>query len=348
MTQRSGALLLALALCGFAGCDNDDAEGDTEELKTQATVDVKAFVDSQVTKLVQAAEDIQEAAPAPDADGWNDKDDAEAFEDMVAAWKRARTAYENIEGPIAALFDELDVSTDARYDAFIEEDGADEDLFDDKGVTGMHAIERILWSNATPEYVVEFEMDALQDNYKPAAFPKTEAEADAFKNKLVQKLVDDTTTMKEGYASIALEVDTAFGGIRDSVAEQSEKTNLAATGEDESRYAQHTLADMRANLNGAREVYSAFKEWIDSTGGDTAGIEAGLERLEQAYEDVDGDALPKVPDGFDPDEPSEEHLATPYGKLYQLLLDETDPEDENSLVHIITEAGEGIGIAFDE
>jgi len=345
MTQRSGALLLALALCGFAGCDNED-DGDAAELEEQATVDVKAFVDAQVTKLVQAAKDIQEAAPEPDEDGWNAEDDAEAVAEMKAAWKRARTAYENIEGPIAALFEGLDVATDARYDAFIEENGPDEDLFDDENVTGMHAIERILWSDSTPDYVVKFESNL--DGYKAAAFPKTEAEADAFKNKLAKKLVDDTSTMKDEYASIALEVGTAFGGIRDSVAEQSEKTNLAATGEDESRYAQNTLADMRANLNGAREVYKAFKEWIESTDGDTAGIEAGFKRLEDAYDDVDGDALPKVPEGFDPDEPSEEDLDTPYGKLYQLLLDETDPDDEKSLVHIITEAGEGIGVAFEE
>ena len=345
MTQPSGALLLALALCGFAGCDNDD-EGDSAELEKQATLDVKAFVDSQVTKLVQAAEDIREAAPEPDEDGWNPEDDGDAVAEMKAAWKRARAAYENVEGPIAALFDELDVATDARYDAFIEENGPDQDLFDDENVTGMHAIERILWSDSTPDYVVKFE--ANLDGYKAAAFPKTEAEAEAFKNKLAKKLVDDTTKMKDDYADFALQVTTAFGGIRDSVAEQSEKTNLAATGEDESRYAQNTLADMRANLNGAREVYMAFKEWIESTDGDTAGIEAGFERLEDAYDAIDGDALPKVPDGFDPDEPSQDDLDTPYGKLYQLLQDETDPKDENSLVHIITEAGEGIGVAFDE
>jgi iron uptake system component EfeO len=343
MTQRSGALLLALALCGAVGCDNED---DSSAMEVEATVAVKALVDAQVTKLVQAAKDLQEAAPEPDADGWNREDDADAYEDMVAAWKRARTAYENIEGPIAALFDELDVATDARYDAFIEENGADEDLFDDENVTGMHAIERILWSDRTPEYVVKFE--ANLDGYKAAAFPKTEAEADAFKNKLVKRLVDDCTTMKEEYATVALEPTTAFGGIVASVEEQSEKTNLAATGEDESRYAQNTLADMRANLSGARAVYGAFKAWIESTDGDTTAIEAGFKRLDDAYKAVDGDALPKVPDGFDPDDPSEADLDTPYGKLYQLLLDETDPDEEKSLVHIITEAAEGIGVSFDE
>ena len=343
MTQRSGALLLALALCGLAACSNED-DGDAEDLEKQATADVKEFVDAQIAALLKAAEDIQKAAPEPDADGWNVADDADAVADMKAAWKKARIAYENVEGPIAALFAGLDESTDARYDAFIETE-PDDELFDDDGVTGMHAIERILWSDSTPDYVVKFEK-ALP-NYKAAAFPETEAEAEAFKNKLAKRLVDDVKSIKEQFDPFALQVTQAFGGIVSSVEEQAEKTNKAATGEDESRYAQHTLADMRANLNGAREVYSAFKPLIASKDGDTSGIEAGLDRLEDAYDELDGDALPKAPDGFNPDEPSDQDLATPYGKLYQLLSDETDPEDHNSLVHIITEAAVSIGVAFD-
>lgn len=343
MTQRRSVLLVALALSGLAGCDDDSDSAAHEE---QATLGVKDFVGAQVTKLVQAAKDIQEAAPEPDEDGWNATDDAEAVEQMKSAWKRARAAYEKIEGPIAVLFEELDFATDARYDAFIEENGPDDDLFDDDNVTGMHAIERILWSDAMPAHVARFE--SKLPGYKPAEFPKTHAEAEAFKNKLAQKLVDDTTQMKDDYEAVALEVTSAFGGIRDSVAEQSEKANLGATGEDESRYAQNTLADMRSNLNGARELYKAFKAWIDSNGGDSAGIEAGFKRLERGYDELEGDALPEVPAGFDPDAPSEEDLETPYGKLYQLLLEETDPDEESSLVHALTEAGERIGIDFDE
>lgn len=342
-TQRSGAMLLAVALCGFAACDNaDDEPAEAGDFETQATLSVKAVVDAQLAKLVKASEDLQKAAPEPDDDGWNEKDDAEAHKKMVAAWKQARTAYENVEGPIAVLFDGLDVSTDARYDAFIEENGPDENLFDDENVIGMHAIERILWSGSTPNYVVKFEK-AL-DGYKEAAFPKTKEEADDFKNKLCKRLVDDTKMMQENYASIALEVGTAFQGIVGSVQEQSEKTNLAATGEDESRYAQNTMADMRANLNGAREVYKAFKPWIEDTKGDVEGIEAGFKRLEDAYKGVEGDALPKAPDGFNPDEPKDEHVESPYGKLWKLLIDETDLENEESLVKLINDAAIGMGI----
>jgi iron uptake system component EfeO len=331
-----------LAAALFAACSNEDGDGDADEYEKEATVEVKALVDVQLKNLVQAAEDLQKAAPEPDANGWNDVDDAAAYEDLVVAWKKARAAYENVEGPIAILFEGLDASTDARYDAFLLEDGPDDNLFDGENVTGMHAIERILWSGKTPDYVVKFEKEI--EGYKAAAFPKTEQEADDFKNKLAKRLVDDTKEMKAQYATVALEVTTAFQGIVASVQEQSEKTNLAATGEDESRYAQNTLADMRANLNGARKVYEAFKPWIDSADGDTAGIEAGFKRLEAAYDENDGDALPKVPAGFDPDQPSDDDLESAYGKLWKLLSDETDLENKKSLVFIINEAGKDIGV----
>jgi iron uptake system component EfeO len=378
MTQRGGALLLAVTLCGFAACDNADDDGSSadagseqasggkggssakggaggtggssgkggaggavaSEFQEQATVAVKKFVGEQLDKLVTASEDLQKAAPEPDDNGWDEADPQ--LEKMRTAWKAARSAYEHIEGPIAALFMELDVATDARYDAFIEENGADDNLFDDQNVTGMHAIERILYSNQTPDYVVKFEK-ALT-GYKAAAFPKTKEEADQFKNKLCKRLVDDIKTMQEQYSSLALDVDTAFVGMITSTVEQSEKTTKAATGEDESRYAQNTMADMRANLAGARSVYEAFKPWIASTKGEVAGIEAALKKTDDAYKAVDGDALPKVPDNFNPGDPSDAHLDTPYGKLWKLLTDETDPAKEGSLVSLFTDAADKMGI----
>lgn len=326
---------------GKAGAGGKAAGGSgASEFQEEATVAVKKFVGEQLDKLVTATEDLQKAAPEPDDNGWDEKDPQ--MEKMRSAWKAARSAYEHIEGPIAALFSELDVATDARYDAFIEENGADDNLFDDQNVTGMHAIERILYSNQTPDYVVKFEKAIA--GYKAAAFPKTKDEADQFKNKLCKRLVDDIKTMREQYTSLALDVDTAFVGMIASTTEQSEKTTKAATGEDESRYAQNTMADMRANLAGARSVYEAFKPWIESTKGDVAGIEAALNKTDDAYKAVEGDALPKVPDNFNPDEPSEAHLATPYGKLWKLLTDETDPEKEGSLVSLFTDAADKMGI----
>jgi iron uptake system component EfeO len=104
------------------------------------------------------------------------------------------------------------------------------------------------------------------------------------------------------------------------------------------------LADMRANLDGATAVYEAFKPWIEDTKGNVDGIEAALKKTGDAYKAVDGDALPKVPDGFNPDEPKDSDLATPYGKLWKLLQDETDPEKAGSLVSYFTEAADKMGI----
>ena len=119
------------------------------------------------------ATDLQAAAPAPDADGWGPATDATAIAQMKAAWVRGRTAYERVEGVLAPLFPDIDSSIDARYDDFMTQLGGygDSNLFDDQGVTGMHAIERILYANLIPPDVVDFESHL--PGYSPAEFPST-------------------------------------------------------------------------------------------------------------------------------------------------------------------------------
>jgi iron uptake system component EfeO len=262
---------------------------------------------------------------------------------MRAAWADARDTYERVEGAIAVLFPNLDVSTDERYDGFIAEE-PDDDLFDGEGVTGMHAIERILWADAHPDNVVAFE--SALEGYVPAAFPTTEQEADDFKNDLAQRLVDDTETMRKDFEPLALDASTAFRGVIGSLEEQLEKVSLAATAEDESRYAQRTLDDMRANLEGGEATYNAFRDWvIDEAGKDVdADVRAGFAEIDDAYDAIDGAAIPEVPEGFDPDAPSEEHLATEYGGLYELLTSEADPGESSSLVSAMLDAADAMGI----
>jgi iron uptake system component EfeO len=325
---RTGRCSIALLGClCLAGCSDspNDYEGD-------ATLTVRDYVGGQLEKLSKASEALQKAAPEPDADGWNADDDAAAVGDMRKAWGDARAAYERIEGSIVVLFHELDLSTDERYDGFIESD-PDAYLFDGQGVTGVHAIERILWSDTIPERVVQFE--SKLDGYVKAAFPSTESEARDFKTGLCQRLVDDTHEMSSEFKSLGtLDSTTAFRGMIGSMREQSEKTTKAASGEDESRYAQNTLADMRANLAGARAVFEAFRPWIEADTSVTKAkeIASGLDSIEKAYAATSGNALPEVPVGFNPDDPSEDDLATPYGKLWSLLNKQTDPRDATSLV----------------
>ena len=319
--------------------------GDPElSREDQALLDVKAYVSGQLETLADAAADLQAAAPEPDADGWNATDDAAAVTNMREAWKRARIAYERIEGAIAVLFPHLDVSTDERYDGFIAE-APDDDLFDGDGATGMHAIERILWASSHPAHVVTFE-SALA-GYVPAAFPANEAEARAFREGLAQRLVDDTATMRDDFAPLALDPAAAFRGVIGSLEEQIEKVSLAATGEDESRYSQHTLADMRANLEGGRAIYGAFRDWLgDQEGGADidARIVEGFERIEAHYATIPGDSIPDVPPTWNPDMPSAEDLASDYGLLFHLLVSEADPAVSSSLVGQMTIAADAIGI----
>src|SRR5436190_13346659 len=85
-----------------AGCGSDTS-GTPEQ---QAEAAVKIQIQTELGNLVEAAMGMQAAAPAPDADGWNDTVDANAVMAMRSQWKAERRAYERIEGAIAVLFPE--------------------------------------------------------------------------------------------------------------------------------------------------------------------------------------------------------------------------------------------------
>lgn len=330
-----------VALLGLMACDNDklDDGGEAETIER-----VKVVVKTDLDSLNAASTALCAAAPAPDADGWNATDDAAAVTTMQGHWRTARVSYERIEGAIAVLFPDLDISSDERYDGFISVE-ADDNLFDGEGVTGVHAIERILWSDVQPQSVIDFE--SALPNYSPAAFPATMAEATDFRDGLCARLVADTQAMTDQFEPLALDPAAAYGGVVGSMAEQAEKTSLASGGEEESRYAQHTLADMRANLAGGRSIYAAFSPWIvttDEGAAEDAEVLAGFDRIEAGYDTISGDAIPAVPETWNPDAPTEADLATPYGQLFTLVHTEADPDTEGTLVHAMVHAAAAVEI----
>lgn len=335
-----GALLIVLVPATI-GCGTDKS-GSQEE---QAQAAVKSQITAQLASLVNASVALRAAAPAPDADGWNAGADAAAVNAMKTQWAAARSAYEQIEGAIAVLFPDYDVSTDERYGGFLSDTGPDNDLFDGTGVTGIHAIERILWAGQAPADVVAFE--AALPGYVAAAFPTNLTQATEFRDGLATRLVTDVQAVQTMFAPLTLDTAAAFRGVIGSLGEQIEKIELAADGEDESRYAQHTLADMRANLTGGKNTYNAFRDWVRSaTGGPAldADILAGFDRVSALYAQVTGDALPPVPAGFDKDAPTAEQLATPYGKIFAGLSTESDAGDPSSLVSKMSTAADLLGI----
>ena len=123
---------------------------------------------------------------------------------------------------------------DARYDDFLAMIGpaGDANLFDDQGVTGMHAIERILYAPSIRQEVIDFEKTL--PGYKAAAFPATAQEATDFKTKLCQKLIDDAQSLHDQWQPAAIDIGAAYTGLVGLMNEQKEKVNLAATGEEES------------------------------------------------------------------------------------------------------------------
>lgn len=310
------ALLLLLAACS----DKSDAD-----YKADVTSSMHASIAADLADLTQAAKDLQAAAPTH---AWTDTD----VTAMRAAWKRTRIAYEHVEGATAPIFPNLDGSMDARYDDFLVE-GADDNLFDGEGVTGMHAIERILFAQDIRQEVIDFEKTL--PGYKAAAYPTNDTEAMAFKTELVQKLIDDSMQLESEWKPAAIDIGAAYQGLVGLMNEQAEKVNLAATGEEESRYANITLFDLRTNLEGTRKIYALFQPWIQSkeTGNaHDAKIEAQLADLATLYSQNTGDNLPAVPADWSSDSPSEANLATPFGQLWQTVHEKVDPTREGSVV----------------
>ncbi len=301
-----------------------------------------------VQALSKAVADLKDAAPTPADRGWDKTLDAAAITSMRAAWVRARTAYEHIEGALAPLFPDIDTAIDARYDDFLAMlPSGDAYLFDDKGVTGMHAVERVLYADVIPARVVTFEM-SLQ-GYVAAAMPATAQEAADFKNKLCAKLVTDTTTLLGEWTPAKIDVAIAYSGLVSLVEEQREKVVKASTSEEESRYSQRTMTDLRDNLAGTKTAYAVFQPWLLTKANGGADLDrdilAGFGRLDAAYSMVQGEAIPAPPATWSAEMPSAADLMTPFGQLYASVSAQVDRTKPDSVVAKLDSAGTLLGFA---
>ena len=329
-------LSLALAVTGPAACRRADAE--SRQRGGEVATAMKRLLELRLGEWQTAARDLRQAAPLPADRGWDPERDASALTAMKEAWTRAREAYERVEGAVAPLFPESDLATDARYDHFLTVGGASGDRapFDGDGVIGMHAIERILWADAIPAVVVEFEQ-ALP-GYAPARFPATAAEAAAFRDGLAARLVSDVERLTTDVRPLRPDVAFTYRGVVDLAVEQAEKVNKAASGEEESRYAQTTMRDLRANMIGCSEAYALFRPWVaDHPKGRAADarVMEAFARLKTAYARVPGDAFPRPPETWSSVAPQPADLATPFGALFSVIRREVDPGVSGSLVHAL-------------
>ena len=322
--------------------------GTTDDQAQRVRVErgMKAWLAVELHHFRDAAAELQRAAPTPSGRGWSAVEDAEAIRQMKDAWGRARQAYELVEGAIAPLFPDSDTATDARYDDFLVHLGAagDPDPFDDHGVVGVHAIERVLWADSVPRETVAFE--SRLPGYRAAAFPATEAEAQSFKAQLAAKLVTDIEQLERQLSPVELDIAFAFRGLIDLTNEQLEKVDRAATGREESRYAQATLRDLRANREGCLAAYRLFQPWLLAHGKSEldAQVLAGFTRLAQAYDATPGAAIPPPPAAWSSLTPKSEHLSTPFGKLFRVVRRETDDKEAGSLSHSLMSVADALGL----
>ena len=288
-------LVLVLILpplgCGSAGTRSD------AQLQGDIVANMRTLVETDIVGLHQAAVDLQTAAPDALA-GWDPAGDGPAsLAAMKAAWTLTRDYWERIEGALAPLFPQLDQSMDSRYEDNLTQLGGagDPDPFDREGVTGMHAIERILFAPG-PAAVVDFE--SSMPGYAPAAWPASDPQAATFKTGLCQRLVDDTQTLLDQWQSRVIDLGTVFSGLTGQMSAQSEKVSVAANQQEESRYSQTTMIDLRSNLAGTRAIYALFEPWLATkTYGTTldANVLDAFARLDRTYSNVAGDDIPEPP-----------------------------------------------------
>jgi iron uptake system component EfeO len=331
----------ALAL-GLLGC----GKGEDPAQHARIEREMKQWLVTNVKDFRVAAQDLERAAPTPSGRGWSASEDADALQAMKAAWARARTSYELVEGALAPLFPESDIATDARYDDFMTTLGSQGDRtpFDDQGVVGMHAIERILWADRIPKQTLDFESGL--PGYRPAAFPSNEAEARQFKDKLAARLVSDIQKLEQELTPVELDIAFAFRGLIDLTNEQREKVDRAATGREESRYAQTTMKDLRANREGCLSAYNIFRPWLLARGRTELDqqVSAAFERLKESYDAVPGDAIPPPPLAWSSLTPRPEHLQTPFGKLFKTVDQETNDRAALSLSSSLMSVAEALSL----
>ncbi len=312
----------------LVACGESDAQYQSDvdsQMHDALTIDLQS--------LVTAATAVCDSAPTPQGRGWDAQLDALSIEAMKSAWRQARDTYERIEGAVAPLFPALDFAIDSRYEQYLAELGpaGDAYAFDDRGVVGLDAIERIVWSDAIPQVTVNFEMTLV--GYAPAAFPATQQEATDFKNLLCAGLVSDTTALQTGWNVQAVDAKAAYGGLISLIAEQHDELVADQIGAEESRYSQTSLDDLRSNADGIQSIYGIFRPWIVSKNGGSdadARIEAGVLALQTSYAQVSGDAIPYT-------------ASADYANLLAAVTSTVDPNTDGTLAFEMNRASTLLG-----
>jgi iron uptake system component EfeO len=276
--------------------------------------------------------------------GWDATLDAAAITAMKAAWVRAHDAYEHVEPIIEPLFPDAHLNIDGRYEIFLEAGVRERQPFTGDVVAGFHAVERILWSDAIPDRVVEFE-SGIPLGFT-AAYPSNGNQSLDFRTKLLNGLLGGCTSLRDRFAA-KVDVGLALDGLVAELQGQKDDVNKRFYAQDESRYAQRSMDDLRSGVEGARVVYEAFRPWIleqhDGASID-AKITAGYDALAAAYATVAGDQMPDAPSRWSPLHPTDVDRATPFGALWSAIATASATGTDGSLASEIDAAAVAVGL----
>jgi len=356
--RRHRAILGAAAAALLASaCGAPPAKTDAD-YRSEATRGMHDVLEADLDALVDASGALEDAAPSQ---AWRYGDPG--WREMNAAWIEARHDYEHAEGATAPLFPDFDRWMDGRIEDFgpggLNTLSASSDMFGTQAMTGLHAIERILYADPDAPYRTDFDHDdakaiaaheAALGFIPPAAFPATDAEALELKQGLCARLASDASALRDAWKPDAIDVREAYRGLLDLLEEQGEKVIQAGLRHPESRYSERTMDDLRQNLAGTMKAYAVFRAWIRSKPGGPdldIRITAGFQTLEALYADdaYAGPAMPEPPEGWSNDDPSPDHLKTPFGRLYQAVTRAVDTTRPGSVAFEMAVAGRTVGLS---
>jgi iron uptake system component EfeO len=346
----TGRWLFAPIAIAFAlGCGSSSSGGPKTDAEFRASITqgMHDALQANLRSLIQGATALEAAAPDHPWDGADP-----AVPAMQTAWIRARQAYEQIEGATAPIFPDIDLSIDGRVEDFGPPPGKGTlssscDMFNASCVSGLHAIERILYVSTTPASVAAYETSL---GYVPAqSYPLTQTQADEFKNALCAKAVSDAQALQAGWTPAMIDIGSAFQGLVSLMNEQKEKVTKAGLLQEESRYSQRTMDDLRQNLTGTVNIYKLFSPWIRSKPGGAdidEKIFAGFQALQTLYDSAPyaGVALPMPPDDWSDTNPSPADLETPFGMLYSAVQHQVDPTIPGSIAYEMNAAAALCGL----
>jgi len=94
------------------------------------------------------------------------------------------------------------------------------------------------------------------------------------------------------------------------------------------------------------KIYGLFRPWLLSKDGGEAvdgDVQAAFASLDTAYSEVSGDAIPRPPEDWSSESPSDKDLTTPFGKLYTAVQGSVDPNVSGSAVDGMNRAAVKLG-----